>query len=469
VALGSSAGSAAPGRVLRHVRNAGALLQHGAIALRRDALAILDRVLTEVDPYDACRRALRLEGDTLHVGSLKVSAPPASRIWFFGAGKASLRIAQAVEEELGKRLQGGLVVCKEGQEGELNRIDIRYANHPIPSQASIDAARDMVARAALPRPGDVVLCGITGGSSALLTLPGRGLGLDDVQALTKILLTCGASIFEINAVRKHLSEVGGGRLAQKFDADASIVNLTVSDVIGDAPDYITDPTVPDTSTIADARTTLDRYELWDRISPALRAFLGPGGAVSETPKALPWPPEYTHVLLSASSPVDAARRAAEALGYRALILSTSFEGESQSLGEAFAAIAREVALRGHPLSPPCALIGGGETVVRIADYGGQGGPNQEFALAGALQLPSSCPAIMLGADTDGTDGPTHVAGALCDRSALERAPALGIDLHQALYRHDVTPALLGLNDAVITGPTGTNVNDLKLLLVGAAA
>lgn len=465
MSLDVPASEAAPARTLRYVRNVDALLHHGPVALRRDALAILDQVLGEVDPYDACRKALRLEGEMLHAGTARLRVPASSRVWFFGAGKASLRIAEAVEAQFGERIHGGLVVCKEGQEGRLRRIDISHASHPIPSQASIDAAREMVARAALPRPGDVVLCGITGGSSALLTLPGRGLALKDIQALTEILLTCGANIFEINAVRKHLSEVGGGRLAEKFHPGVHLVNLTVSDVIDDALDYITDPTVPDTSTVADARATLDRYDLWERISPALRMFLGPAGDVRETPKALPWPAEYTQLLLSASSPADAARRAAESLGYRALVLSTSFEGESQSLGEAFAAIAREIALRGQPLAAPCALIGGGETIVRMNRFGGLGGPNQEFALAGACQLPSRCAAVILGADTDGTDGPTQVAGALCDLSALERAPALGIDVRQALHRHDVTPVLLGLDDAIVTGPTGTNVNDLKLLLL----
>lgn len=458
--------SPSPEQTYRYVSNAGALLGHGYVALRRDALSILDRVLVEADPYRACLKAVRLEGDELTIAHLKLKVPASARIWFFGAGKASFQIARGIEDKLRDRLHSGLVVCKEGQEGSLRRIDILYASHPIPSEASIAAGREMIHRTSQPRAGDIVLCGITGGSSALLTMPGKGLGLADLQSLTKILLTCGANIFEINAVRKHVSEVGGGRLAQKFDPGVHLINITVSDVIGDALDYITDPTVADTSTIAHAHLTLDRYDLWQRISPAVRAYLSTDGGVSETPKKLPWPAEYNVLLLPASSPVEIAQRAASAIGYKPIVLSASFDGESRSLGENFAAIAREVAQNRQPVDVPCALIGGGETIVRMNGFGGFGGPNQEFALAGARHLPNGQPAVILGADTDGTDGPTQVAGALCDLSTISRGANLGIDLEEALDGHNVTPALLKLDDVIITGATGTNVNDLKLLLLG---
>jgi glycerate-2-kinase len=448
-----------------YLRNSGALLEHGHVALRRDALSILDRVLAQVDPFEACRKTVRFVGESIEVGGLKLHLAADARIWFFGAGKASLSIARAIEHQLGERVYGGLVVCKEGQEGSLSRIEVLHASHPVPSAASVDAARRMLGMAALPKPGDVVICGITGGSSALLTLPCSDLALADVQSLTKILLTCGADIFEINAVRKHLSEVGGGRLAQQFHPAVQLVNITVSDVIGDALDYITDPTVPDTSSVEDARATFNKYALWNRVPPGIAAFLKPGGKVAETPKRLPWSPEHTRVLLSASSPADVAHRVARELGYTPIVLSTSFDGESQALGQTFSAIAREVASRGQPVAPPCALIGGGETIVKMDGFAGLGGPNQEFALAGACHLPAGRPAVLLGADSDGTDGPTEVAGALCDTSTLARAKARGIDLENALSRHDVTPALISLGDAIITGATGTNVNDLKLLLM----
>ena len=448
----------------RYVQNASILLDHGHVELRRDALAILDQVLQHVNPFEWCRQKLSIVDNTLVVGDLRLALSPSAKIWFFGAGKASFQIARGVEDRLGSRLHSGLVVCK-GDLGKLRSIEVWHAGHPVPSEASLNAGREMLARAALPRPGDVVLCGITGGSSALMTLPCDGLALSDVQSLTEILLTCGADIFEINAVRKHLSKVGGGRLALAFDPAVQLVNLTVSDVIGDALDYVTDPTVADTSTIEDARKTFDRYSLWERVSPAVRRFVEPGGKITETPKSLPWPTSHNIMLLSASSAAFSARRAAEALGYQAIVLSSSFDGDSQSLGQNFAAIAREVLLRDSPARRPCAIIGGGETIVKMNGFKGSGGPNQEFALAGALHLSKTCEVVMLGADTDGTDGPTEIAGGLCDSQTMRRAKELCVDIEQALDRHDVTHALMTLGDAISTGATGSNVNDLKLMLL----
>ncbi len=449
----------------RYVQNAAQLLDHGCVDMRRDALRILDQVLDDVNPYEWCRRKLRIESESLVVGDLRLSLPASARIWFLGAGKASFEIAKGVEDRLGERLHGGLVVCKEGQHGALRRIDVMHASHPVPSEASVAAAREALARTSMPKEGDVVICGITGGSSALLVLPCEGLSLGDLQSLTEVLLTCGADIFEINAVRKHVSQVGGGRLALAFVPGVRLVNLTVSDVIGDALDYVTDPTVADTSTIADARATLDKYRLWSRVSPAVRRFLEPGGAVAETPKHLPWPADHNVMLLSAASPADAARKAAEALGYETLVLSSSFDGDSQALGQNFAAIAREIAFRGGPVRPPCAIIGGGETIVKMGKFGGLGGPNQEFALAAACHLPADREVVLLGADTDGTDGPTQVAGGLCDSSTMRRAEHLRVDIHDALSQHNATHALTRLGDAISTGATGSNVNDLKLMLL----
>jgi glycerate 2-kinase len=449
----------------QYVSNADVLLDHGCAELRRDALEIFDKVLEQVDPLELCRQQLKIDENFLQVGGLRLALLPSAKVWFFGAGKASYKIARGVEDRLGARLHGGLVVCKEGQRGSLERIDVLYSSHPIPSEASVSAAREMYSRATLPRNGDIVICGVTGGSTALLTLPCDGLALADLQSLTEILLTCGADIFEINAVRKHVSKIAGGRLALAFEPGVQLVNLTVSDVIGDALDYVTDPTVADTSTIADARATLDKYSLWERVSPAVKAFLEPGGAVTETPKSLPWPSDNSVMLLSASSVTEAARSAAEALGYRTMVLSSSFDGESQALGQNFAAIAREIAHRGGPLQPPCAIIGGGETIVRMNSFDGLGGPNQEFALAGACHLPPNCEVVLLAADTDGTDGPTQLAGAICDNSTVRRAKEMTVDIREALDRHTVTPALIRLGDAISTGATGSNVNDLKLMLL----
>jgi glycerate 2-kinase len=448
-----------------YVRNASVLLSHGNRRLREDALSILDHVLEQTNPYIACRREFRKLDGALSIQGTRLPLLPGARVWFFGAGKASLQIARAVEEVLGDLLCGGLLICKEGQRAELRHVDIMFASHPVPSPASVAAAEEIVRRIALPKAGDVVIFGITGGSSALMALPERELALADIQRLTEVLLTCGADIFEINAVRKHLSRIGGGRLAQMLDPDTLVVNLTVSDVIGDRLDYLTDPTVPDTSSIADARATLDKYDLWGRIPEGVSRFLGPAGAVKETAKALPKPRRQDVLLLPSAAACEAARLKAQALGYATTILSSCFGGESQALGQNFAAIAREIVLHERPLKPPCAIIGGGETIVTMSKFGGTGGPNQEFALNGARYLPEGDRTVLLGADTDGTDGPTQVAGALCDEFTIAEAQRSGINVADALERHDVTPVLAKLHDAIVTGATGTNVNDLKLLLV----
>jgi len=242
-----------------------------------------------------------------------------------------------------------------------------------------------------------------------------------------------------------------------------IINITASDVIGDALDYETDPTVPDTSTVADARATLTRYGLWDRVPARVASFFAESGAVRETPKQLPHPIQ-NELLLSASSAADAALTAASQLGYSTLLLSSCFEGESSGLGHVFASIAREIVYREGAIRPPCAVIGGGETIVTMGGFGGRGGPNQEFALAGAMHLPDA-QVVLLGADTDGTDGPTDLAGGLCDSLIRQDAGARHIDVAQALLEHRASDGLQALSDTVIMGATGSNVNDLKLMLI----
>jgi glycerate-2-kinase len=248
-----------------------------------------------------------------------------------------------------------------------------------------------------------------------------------------------------------------------LDPGARIVNITVSDVIGDALDYVTDPTVPDTSFIDDARATLTRFNLWERVPRRVAIFFGPGGMVKETPKELPHEIQ-NELLLSSSSAPEAARAAATELGYDTLLLSSCFEGESAGLGQVFASIAHEIVQRKRPVRPPCAVIGGGETVVTMNGFAGRGGPNQEFALAGALHLPRA-EVVLLGADTDGTDGPTDLAGGLCDALIHKHAAERDVDVGRALIEHRASDALQALSDAVVTGPTGSNVNDLKIMLI----
>jgi glycerate-2-kinase len=449
-----------------YVANAVQLTSHGERELRALAIDIVEHALAAADPYAAVRRQVHREGHSLVVSGQAIPLPEKGRVLFVGAGKASYPIAKAIEAILGEYLAAGIVICKHGQHGHLDRIRMVHAAHPIPDRAGADATRSIIELLRTTGPDDLVIAGITGGSSALMGLPSEPITLADYAALTKLLLECGANIVEINAVRKHVAAVGGGKLAQLMHRHSTLVNLTVSDVIGDPLDYITDPTVPDTSTLADARHTLDRYELWGAVPQSMKMFFAPSGPAQETPKHFSRTRQRDVLLLRAATACEAAARRGGELGLHSLILSTRFEGESRELGYTFGAIALEVARAQRPIAAPALLIGGGETTVHLnGAVAGIGGPNQEFAAAAALGLGGTPKALVLGIDTDGTDGPTDTAGAMIDGSTMAYARARGVDLRQELERHNVTPALLQLEEAILTGATGTNVNDLKFALI----
>jgi glycerate-2-kinase len=453
---------------MSYIKNRGRLLSHGNIRLRRAALDIIDHALSRADPYKATRNLVHIEGNRLNVGDLCFDLNENQRIFLLGAGKATFPIAKALEELLGDRITDGVVICKSGQHGRLNYSQMNLASHPIPDEAGFAAARDALTLARKTRPGDIVFGCITGGSSALMPYPIPEISLDEKKQVNQLLLTCGANIIEINAVRKHLSQIKGGRLAQAVHPRAHLINLTVSDVIGDPLDYITDPTVADTSTFEDARRTLTKYNLWGRVPAPVARFLKGAGPQRETPKEIDLEHYRKHnfIIVAGDAACVAAEEKARELGFQAMILSTMFEGESLELGANFAAIAKEIKLNHRPLTIPAAVIGGGETTVKIYENpAGLGGPNQEFALAASLGIEDAGPVVVVGFDSDGTDGPTDVAGGIVDEQTLSRAREKGIDIFASLVRHDVTPVLKTLEDVIETGATGTNVNDLKFLLM----
>lgn len=454
-----------------YVKNAAQLLSRGNRTLRKTALEVIEHALSGADPYAATRRLLTLKGDHLHVGDVMLDLSDRPRIYILGAGKATFPIARALEELLGDRITDGIVICKRGQEGTLDRSQMILASHPIPDAAGMDGAQKTLAMARQTGPGDIVLCCYTGGSSALLPYPVAGISLDEKRAVNQLLLSCGANIIEINAVRKHVSRVKGGRLAAALHPKAHLINLTVSDVIGDPLDYITDPTVPDTSTIRDAQATLNRYDLWDRVPASVAAYLKTDGPEKETPKARDFAGKSCHdfILVPGDAACTAAAEKARTLGLESMILSTMMEGESSELGRTFSAVAKEIVLNRQPLNPPCAIIAGGETTVKVGDQFGFGGPNQEFALAAACEIAGLDQVLVCGIDSDGTDGPTDFAGAMVDGQTVHRAQSADIDIHSSLNRHNVTNALQQLGDLVVTGATGTNVNDLKLMIIGSSA
>jgi len=449
------------------IQNRGALLQHGNVEARRIALDIANYALEACDPYGAARSLVNLDEDILTVGQLKLDLRNHGKVYVLGAGKATFPVVKALEDVLGDRIADGVSICKYGEDDSLTRVRVRLANHPVPDKAGLEAAFEIAALAKNVLPKDIVFCVFTGGSSALMPMPVEGVTLDEKKEVNRLLLRSGANIIEINAVRKHLSQIKGGRLARMINPEACIINLTVSDVIGDALDYITCPTVPDTSTFDDARATLTKYRLWDSVPASVRRHLETGPKEGETPKAEDLAHHNIHSFILASGRVacEAAYKRAKELGYSSMILSTMLEGESREVGSTFAAIAKEILAHGRPVPAPCVIIGGGETTVRIGDEPGEGGPNQEFTLGAALWLDDVGSVAVLGLDTDGTDGPTQLAGGLSDNFTLKRARAAGLDVFAALETHDVSRALRILGDVVITGATGTNVNDLKMMVV----
>ena len=452
-----------------HLRNRDILTSHGNIALRKAAVEIIEHALQAANHYTAVRRLVQLDGHLLSVGDLIFDLKRYERIFVMGAGKASLPIAQALEDILGDRISDGLFVLKHGSRADLNRTKVIYAAHPVPDENGHKGAQAMMEMAEGFAKNDLVFAGISGGSSALLPLPVEGVSLADKQKVNQVLLHCGADIIEINAVRKHLSRIKGGWLAKAI-LPATLVNLTVSDVVGDPLDYITGPTVPDTSTFDDARGVLDRYKLWEAFPESATDYLRSGGEAQETPKDFGDAPIYTFLIVdSAAACLGAAERAAE-LGYRPMILTTMLKGEARDAGTFFAAIANEIVRFGRPTSAPCAIVAGGENTVTITEkhgrYGKGGGPNQEFALSACLDLVGLENVVLVAIDTDGTDGPTDLAGGIVDGSTLPAAQAKEIDVFRALHDHDASRVLQELGDAMVTGHTGTNVNDLRLLLVG---
>lgn len=443
------------------IANRRQLTDHGQQALRRDALDIIEAGLRAADPYRAAKALLRLEDDMLAVGEMRYDLRRWNNIYVIGAGKASQPIALALEETLGERIADGVLSIKRGEQHLLRRVRLIDAAHPVPDAESYRAAGEMLRIAHQAQAGDIVFAVITGGSSALAVYPAEGISLEDKQALNRALLECGASIREINAVRKHVSRIKGGRLAQAV-FPAELINLTVSDVIGDPLDYITDLTVPDTSTWEDALRTMHTYRLWERVPASVRRVLKTrqGG---ETPKAFDHPC-YTFLLVDGDALCRAAAERCQQMGYTADILTREMEGECATQASAFAARAKQCYAHAAPGSR-IALIAGGETTVTLEGGDGRGGPNQEFALCAAQYLQEDEAIVIAALDADGSDGPTDAAGGLVDGSTPRRAYKKGYDLQRTLRAHDSYTLLQASGDLIFSGPTGTNVNDLMLALI----
>ena len=437
--------------------------------LKAEARQIFGAGLRAVDPREAVKRFLKVEGGTLHVGEQVLNLESFSSIWVIGAGKGSGAMAQAVEEILGGRIKGGLVIVKYGYVAPLERIRLVEAGHPTPDENGWRATQELVDLVAKLGSQDLVLLVISGGGSALLPMPIGEITLAEKMAATDLLLRSGVSIQDMNAIRKHLSQVKGGQLTRLVHP-ATMVSLILSDVVGDPLDVIASgPTVGDPTTFQYCMEVLDKYNLTEELPTSVRSHLKAGaeGRVLETPK--PDNPIFkkTHSVLVGTNlqALEAAAAEAEKLGYTSLILSSMIEGDTGEAARFHTALAREIVRSGHPLPRPACLISGGETTV-VVRGGGKGGRNQEFALVAALGLVGVEGVCLLSGGTDGTDGPTDAAGAVVDGFTVDQALAKGLDPREFLEKNDSYHFFEHLEDLVITGPTNTNVMDLRVVLVG---
>ena len=438
-------------------------------ALRRDALEILKAVVESADPGEAVRRKLKVTGDTLSCGGFDYDLTRDNRIYVVGGGKAGAAMTRAVWGLLGDRIDEGCINIVEGSDAppEIGRIRLNGASHPVPNENGVRGVEKMLSLTEAVGEGDLVIVLISGGGSALMTYPAEGIDLEDAKTLTQLLLRSGASIDELNAVRKHVSALKGGQLAKRL-SPAKVLGLVLSDVVGDPLETIASgPTSPDTTTYGDAVDVLRRYCLWERAPHQIvdRLNRGVGGEVDETPK--PGDPIFDRVnnviVGSNMTALRAAVEKAEDLGYNSTIVTSRLTGEAVKAGPYLADFVRETISSDGPLRSPVAAIFGGETVVTVSGSG-IGGRNQEVALSAAQSL-GGVEALIATLATDGVDGPTDAAGALVDGTTLRRASSLGLDASEHLKDNDSYGFFSALGDALITGPTGTNVNDISVALI----
>ncbi|EEB74556.1 glycerate kinase [Thermococcus sp. AM4] len=425
---------------------------------------LISAALKAADPYLAVIEALRFRKGTLSIGG--ESFPVCGRVHVLAVGKASCRMAKAVFETLPRELIGEtLVVTKHGYAIDCEGIEARIieAGHPIPDENSLLAGKLGLELAEKVGRDDILLTLISGGGSALFVYPAEGVSLEDLIRTNELLLRSGATIREINTVRKHLSKVKGGRLAKAVKG--TVVSLIVSDVVGDEISSIASGiTSPDPTTYRDAYEVLVRRGIWDRVPESVRRVIERGmrGEIEETPKELG--NVHNFLIAGNSKACEAVARKAEELGFNSTVITTTLEGEAKEVALAVGSIIEEIVKRDRPLKKPAVLVFGGEWTVTVGDAKGLGGPNQEFALSIARKI-AGLNVTVVAFDTDGTDGPTDAAGGIVDGGTLKRLEEAGVDVEEALRDHDSYRALERAGALLKTGPTGTNVNSMVIAII----
>ncbi len=437
--------------------------------LRGDIHRLIHVALAAVSPEACLRRAIHLDGDVLSVAGESIDLSQIQRVIVVGMGKASARMAASLEMTIGERIDDGLVVTADGYRVPTERVKVVEASHPVPDERGLAAARQIAQLADSAGENDLVIVLISGGGSALLTYPVDEVELNELAETNELLLRSGATIQEINTVRKHLSQLKGGRLASRA-FPAAVVSLILSDVAGDPLDAIASgPTVPDPTTYDDAARIMHGHKLWDEVPLAVRSHIDKGrsGDAPETPK--PGDEVFsrvtTAIIGSGTDAAEAALNEAKVLGYNSLLLTTTLQGEAREVGKVLSSIAREEVRYERPLPLPAMIVAAGETTVTITGAG-KGGRNQELALSAAIGIEGLSGVAIASVGTDGRDGPTDAAGGIVDGETILNLRAQGIDPNVMLAENDSYHALASVGDLIITGPTGTNVADLCLILAG---
>ncbi|WP_081704379.1 glycerate kinase [Natrinema sp. J7-1] len=431
---------------------------------REIALECVEAGIVAGHPRTVVRDTVALEGETLRIADATYDLREYDTLVVVGGGNAAAHVAVALEVILGDRIDGGVVVTDDPVETE--RVTVREGDHPIPSERGVDAADDVLAAAAAADGDTLVLAAITGGGSALLPAPAGDLSLDDLRTPPDALLASGADIGDVNAVRKHLSALKGGRLARRA-APATVAAVLLSDVVGNDPSVIASgPVAPDTSTFDDALAVCERDGIDAPVSVQARLERGAAGEIAETPGPddAAFESVSNHIVADGMTALDAARDAAAEREYETIVLSSRVRGEARDAAATHVAIAEEVLATGRPVAPPAVVLSGGETTVTVGGDG-TGGPNQEFATSAALELAAGGGVedggeiAVAAVDTDGSDGATDAAGALVDGTTVVDPDAA----REALAENDASPYLESRDGLLCTGPTGTNLNDLRVI------
>ena len=448
-------------------------MKAGDWTVRKDiARRVSEAAIKAVDPYEAVSRCFHLEGGVLTAGERTYDLNQIDRVLVVGAGKAAAPMAAAVEDVLGVCLPGkrmtGLVNVKYGHVRPTRIIEVNEAGHPVPDERGLKGTRRMAELLRTAGPRDLVINLLSGGGSALLVLPAEGITLEDKRQTTDLLLRCGATINEVNCVRKHLSLSKGGNWA-RLAQPAPVISLILSDVVGSPLDVIASgPTAPDTSTLAEACRVLEKYDITTLVPPAVRARLcrRHDASLIENPAAGDPVFEQVNNVIVGSNEIaaQAAVEKARELGFAAMLLSTYVEGEAREVARVLAAVAKEIARPGQPLERPCCVVAGGETTVTVKGQG-LGGRNQELALAAALAVEGWAEVMIWSLATDGNDGPTEAAGAIVSGETVDRGRCLGLEAGEYLADNDSYEFFRRLGDLIVTGPTNTNVNDLMFVVV----